>query len=53
MVGMSDPHSDDYCVVCKKGPEKHITMHPVKDIDNGYVCQACIDNATKHFTGRP
>ena len=46
---MSDCHSEDYCVVCKQGPEIGYTMHPVKTIDNGYVCQNCIDNASKHF----
>lgn len=50
---MSDPHSDDYCVVCKQGVEEGVTMHPVVSIDDGCVCESCINNASKHFTGRP
>lgn len=50
---MSNPHDNNFCVVCKQGPDKGVTMHPVKTIENGYVCESCIDNASKHFTGRP
>lgn len=50
---MTDPHKDDFCVVCKQGVEKQVTMHPIKTIKNGYVCGACINNASKHFTERP
>lgn len=45
-VPSGDPHADDFCVVCKRGPEDcERTMYPVKTIENGYVCGKCITSA--------
>jgi len=47
---MTDPHADDFCVVCKRGPTPEgPTMHPVATIENGYVCGDCITHAEKHL----
>lgn len=40
---MSDPHEDDFCVVCGRGPREGVMMHPVRGIKRGYVCQECIE----------
>lgn len=41
----SNPHEDDFCVVCKRGPDCGETMNPVRTIDNGCVCSKCITSA--------
>lgn len=41
---MSDPHANDYCVVCGVGPDAGRTMHPVVSIENGCVCEVCIND---------
>lgn len=40
-----EPHENDYCVVCEnkttvEGPK----MHPVVSIENGCVCQDCVES---------
>ena len=37
----SDPHENDYCVVCLKGVRRGVTMHPVAGIENGCICEEC------------
>jgi len=39
---MSDPHADDFCVVCGRHPEPGLLMHPVVGIENGTVCGICV-----------
>lgn len=39
----TDPHAADYCVVCGSGPEIGRMMHPVAGIENGCVCEECIN----------
>lgn len=41
---MTDPHADDYCVVCGQRPEPDgPVMHPVASISDGCVCEECVD----------
>lgn len=46
---MSDPHADDYCVVCDVGPDAGRTMHPVVSIEDGCVCENCVDAQSGPF----
>lgn len=39
-----DPHADDECVVCGRGASvEGPVMHPIASIENGYVCEGCMD----------
>jgi len=43
---MTDPHADDFCVVCGDGPEPDgPKMHPVASIENGVICDTHVNNA--------
>jgi hypothetical protein len=43
---MTNPHRNDYCVVCGDSPSSDgPKMHPVVGIDDGVVCE-------KHITER-
>ncbi len=46
--GLTDPHTNDFCVVCKRGPDCGETMFPVA-IKNGYVCGKCITSAASEL----
>lgn len=39
---MSNPHEDDFCVVCGREVRIGIGMHPVASIENGCVCEECV-----------
>ena len=42
---MSDPHADDYCVVCGNPPTVDGPMvHPVASIKNGVICDTHVSD---------
>lgn len=41
---MTDPHADEYCVVCGSEPiPGRLRMYPVVGIEDGCVCTDCIE----------
>lgn len=45
---MSDPHADNYCVVCNRSPQVGMRMHPVNTLENGCVCGKCRSLGAQH-----
>lgn len=41
----TDPHADDFCVVCGRGATvTGPSMYPVSDIKDGCICDGCIED---------
>jgi len=50
---MTDPHANDYCVICGATPESdtNTTYHPIASIKDGMICDTHVNEERRSERG--